>query len=50
MSNNNVFIEKKKALLAHKEKILAQIKNYEKNIEDFQENHKNNSYFEDVDR
>ncbi|CAH0599574.1 unnamed protein product [Chrysodeixis includens] len=49
MSNNNVNNDKKKSLLAYKEKILQEIKYYETRIEDFRANHKNNSYRDDDD-
>ncbi|XP_063899144.1 uncharacterized protein DDB_G0287625 [Helicoverpa armigera] len=49
MSNNNVINDKKKALLAYKEKILEEIKYYERSIDDFRANHKGNSYYEDED-
>nr|XP_049703992.1 uncharacterized protein PF3D7_1120000 [Helicoverpa armigera] len=49
MSNNNVINDKKKALLAYKEKILEEIKYYERSIDDFRTNHKSNSYYEDKD-
>ncbi|XP_026747631.1 putative uncharacterized protein DDB_G0282499 [Trichoplusia ni] len=49
MSNNNVNNEKKKSLLAYKEKILQEIKYYDTRIEDFRANHKNNSYRDDDD-
>ncbi|XP_075989514.1 uncharacterized protein LOC142985307 isoform X1 [Anticarsia gemmatalis] len=49
MSNINPNNEKKKALLAFKEKILEEIQYYEKSIDDFRANHKNNSYYDDGD-
>ncbi|PZC71013.1 hypothetical protein B5X24_HaOG214438 [Helicoverpa armigera] len=49
MSNNNMINDKKKALLAYKEKILEEIKYYERSIDDFRANHKSNSYYEDED-
>uniref|UniRef100_A0A2A4JMV2 Uncharacterized protein n=1 Tax=Heliothis virescens TaxID=7102 RepID=A0A2A4JMV2_HELVI len=49
MSNNNMINDKKKALLAYKEKILEEIKYYERSIDDFRANHKSNSFYDDQD-
>ncbi|XP_050559416.1 putative uncharacterized protein DDB_G0282133 [Spodoptera frugiperda] len=49
MSHSNVINEKKKALLAYKEKIQDEIKYYEKTIDEFRVNHKNNSFYDDSD-
>lgn len=50
MSHSNVINEKKKALLAYKEKIQDEIKYYEKTIDEFRVNYKNNSFYDDSDR
>ncbi|KAF9812411.1 hypothetical protein SFRURICE_005522 [Spodoptera frugiperda] len=49
MSHSNVINEKKKALLAYKEKIQDEIKYYEKTIDEFRVNYKNNSFYDDSD-
>lgn len=48
MSNNNVINEKRKALLAYKEKILDEIKYSERNIDDFRASLKNKRYYDDL--
>ncbi|CAH0698445.1 unnamed protein product [Spodoptera exigua] len=49
MSHSNVINEKKKALLAYKDKIEDEIKYYEKTIDEFRVNHKNISFYDDSD-
>lgn len=50
MSHFNPINDKKKALIAYKEKLLQDIQYYDKSIEDFRAKHKNNSYYDDADR
>ncbi|KAJ8704079.1 hypothetical protein PYW07_013373 [Mythimna separata] len=48
MAENNVINGKKKALLAFKEKLLDEIKYYEKSIDDLRANVKNNNFYDDL--
>ncbi|CAB3222440.1 unnamed protein product [Arctia plantaginis] len=49
MSNNNPINDKKKALLAYKEKLFEEMQYYDKRIEEFRTNHRNKCYYDDSD-
>lgn len=50
MSSNNPINDKKKALLAYKEKILEEMQYYDKRIEEFRTDHRNKCYYDESDR